>query len=157
MMTEGRGGRVIRFGHSPDPDDAFMFYGIASGKVRAEGYEIVQVLKDIESLNRLAMDGEIEVTAVSIHTYAHIAERYALLPYGASMGDGYGPIVVTRVPATVEDLRRMTIAVPGLLTSAALALRLALGAVRIVALPFDRILQSVRQGEQQAGLVIPEG
>ncbi len=151
------GTRTIRIGHSPDPDDAFMFYGLASGRVPASGFEIVQVLEDIESLNRLAMEGAIEVTAVSIHAYAHLADRYALLSCGASMGDGYGPIVVTRAEATADDLKRMTIAIPGRLTSAALALRLALGEVRTVVLPFDRILEAVARGEQEAGLLIHEG
>jgi 1,4-dihydroxy-6-naphthoate synthase len=156
-MSDGATGRRIQIGHSPDPDDAFMFYGLASGKVRAPGYEIVQVLKDIESLNRLALEGRIEVTAVSIHAYAYLADRYALLSCGASMGDGYGPIVITRGPASIEELRCLTIAVPGRLTSATLALRLALGEVRTVTLPFDRILEAVARGEQEAGLLIHEG
>jgi 1,4-dihydroxy-6-naphthoate synthase len=149
--------RTIRVGHSPDPDDAFMFYGLASRQVETPGFEVVQVLNDIESLNRLALAGEIEVTAVSIHAYAYLADRYALLPCGASMGDGYGPIVVARGPATVEDLKGMTIAVPGQLTSAALALRLALGEVRVEVMPFDRILDAVARGEREAGLLIHEG
>src|SRR6266705_1035998 len=99
MASEEPGRRTIRVGHSPDPDDAFMFYGLASGRVRTPGYEIVQVLKDIESLNRLAIEGAIDVTAVSFHAYAYMAERYALLPCGASMVDGYGPLVLTRAPA----------------------------------------------------------
>jgi len=156
-MSDGRGSRVIHFGHSPDPDDAFMFYGLASGKVAAEGYEIVQVLKDIESLNRMAMDGAIEVTAVSIHAYAYLSDRYLLLPFGASMGDGYGPIVIARRPARPEEIKTMTIAVPGRLTSASLALRLALGDVRTTTVPFDRILESVASGESEAGVLIHEG
>ena len=149
--------RRIRVGHSPDPDDAFMFYGLASGQVRTPGYEIIQVLDDIESLNRLALKGEIEVTAVSIHAFAHLTDRYLLLPCGASMGDGYGPMVVTRNPATVADLKSMTIAVPGRLTSAMLALRLALGEVKTEVVRFDRILDSVREGKHDAGLLIHEG
>jgi 1,4-dihydroxy-6-naphthoate synthase len=148
---------TIQVGHSPDPDDAFMFHGIASGRVPTSGYRIVQVLKDIETLNRLAMEGRIEVTAASIHAYAHLADRYALLSCGASMGDGYGPIVVTREPRAPEDLKRMTIAVPGLLTSATLALRLAIGAVEVVPMPFDLILDAVARGEREAGLIIHEG
>jgi 1,4-dihydroxy-6-naphthoate synthase len=148
---------TIQVGHSPDPDDAFMFHGIASGRVPTPGYRIVQVLKDIETLNRLAMEGRIEVTAASIHAYAHLADRYALLSCGASMGDGYGPIVVTREPRAPEDLKRMTIAVPGLLTSATLALRLAIGAVEVVPMPFDLILDAVARGEREAGLIIHEG
>jgi len=149
--------RVVRIGHSPDPDDAFMFYGLASGKVPTGAYAVEQVLSDIESLNRLALRGGIEVTAVSIHAYAYLADRYLLLPCGASMGDGYGPILVTREPAGVDDLKTMTIAVPGRLTSASLALRLALGEVRTVVMPFDRILEAVGRGEAEAGLLIHEG
>jgi 1,4-dihydroxy-6-naphthoate synthase len=156
-MSEGTAVRRIRIGHSPDPDDAFMFYGLASGRVATPGYEVVQVLQDIEGLNRLALEGSIEVTAVSIHAYAYLADRYALLSCGASMGEGYGPIVITRRPVSIDDLRRLTIAVPGRLTSATLALRLALGEVRTVILPFDRILEAVARGEQEAGLLIHEG
>src|SRR5262245_56394260 len=145
--------RTIRIGHSPDPDDAFMFYGIASGRVPTpRGLRIEQVLKDIESLNRLALAGEIEVTAVSIHAYAYLAARYMLLPCGASMGDGYGPLVVAKEPLTLDALRRTTIAVPGELTSATLALRLALGEVPTEVVPFDQILGRVVEGRSAAGL-----
>src|SRR5262249_49057991 len=150
--------RVVRIGHSPDPDDAFMFHGLASGRIPAPpGWEIVQVLKDIESLNRMALDGAIEVTAVSFHAYAHLADRYALLPCGASMGDGYGPMVVARRPLGLDDLRKTTIAIPGRLTSAALALRLALGEVRTEVVPFEKILDGVRDGSHAAGLLIHAG
>jgi 1,4-dihydroxy-6-naphthoate synthase len=148
----------VSVGHSPDPDDAFMFYGIASGAVDTAGVRIEQVLEDIESLNRRALRGELEVTAVSIHAYAHLADRYALMPCGASMGDGYGPLVVAGRSVTVDDLRELTVAVPGTMTSAFLALRLALGhdfPYRVV--PFDRILDAVAGGEADAGLVIHEG
>jgi 1,4-dihydroxy-6-naphthoate synthase len=150
--------RRVRVGHSPDPDDAFMFWGIASGAVDTRGYRIEQVLEDIESLNRRALAGELEVTAVSIHAYAHLAPRYALMSCGASMGDGYGPIVVSRQPLTVDDLRRGPVAVPGTLTSAFLALRLALGGDfphRVVR--FDAILDEVGEGRAPAGLIIHEG
>jgi 1,4-dihydroxy-6-naphthoate synthase len=156
-MTQPGQGRTIRFGHSPDPDDAFMFYGLASGRVATPGWQVVQVLNEIEALNRMALEGEIEVTAVSIHAYAYLADRYVLLSCGASMGDGYGPIVVTRAPTTLEDLKKMTVAVPGSLTSATLALRLALGEVRTEPVRFDRILDAVARGERQAGLLIHEG
>jgi 1,4-dihydroxy-6-naphthoate synthase len=156
-MPETAPPRPIRIGHSPDPDDAFMFYGLAKGLVATPGWSVVQVLHDIETLNRMALQGAIEVTAASIHAYAYLADRYALLACGASMGDGYGPIVVTRAPASPADLRGMTIAVPGRLTSAALALRLALGEVRVEVRPFDRILDAVRRGECEAGLLIHEG
>ncbi|MFQ5878385.1 MAG: menaquinone biosynthesis family protein [Acidobacteriota bacterium] len=149
-------GLTIRVGHSPDPDDAFMFYALATGAIPSAGLEIVQVLEDIESLNRRALEGRIEVSAVSFHAYAHLADRYLLLSSGASMGDGYGPVVVTRRPAGPEDLGRMTIAVPGRLTTATLVLRLALGAVRTEVMPFDRILEAVARGEREAGVLIHE-
>lgn len=150
--------RTIRIGHSPDPDDAFMFHGIASGRVQPPpGWEIVQVLEDIESLNQMALEGRIEVSAVSIHAYAYLADRYALLPCGASMGDGYGPLVVAREPLPMQALKTCTIAVPGRLTSAALALRLALGDVHTEIVPFDRILESVSSGRCEAGVLIHEG
>jgi 1,4-dihydroxy-6-naphthoate synthase len=157
-MDQGVERRVVRIGHSPDPDDAFMFHGLASGRVPAPpGWEIVQVLKDIESLNRMALDGAIEVTAVSFHAYAHLADRYALLPCGASMGDGYGPMVVALQPLSLEELRKKTIVIPGRLTSAALALRLALGDVKTEVAPFETILDGVREGRHEAGLLIHEG
>jgi 5,8-dihydroxy-2-naphthoate synthase len=148
----------VRIGHSPDPDDAFMYYAIARGLVDTGPRPVEQVLEDIESLNRRALAGELEVTAVSIHAYAHLADRYALMPCGASMGDGYGPIVVARETFPCEELRSRTIAIPGTLTSAYLALRLFLGGevdVRVV--PFDRILDEVASGRADAGLVIHEG
>jgi 1,4-dihydroxy-6-naphthoate synthase len=135
-----------------------MFYGIASGAVDTAGFEIEQVLSDIESLNRKALQGELEVTAVSIHAYAHLADRYALMSCGASMGDGYGPLVVARDAMSLEDVAGRTVAIPGTLTSAFLALRLALGRefeFRVV--PFDRILDEVIEGRADAGLIIHEG
>ena len=149
--------RRARVGHSPDPDDAFMFYGIASGSVDTEGYEIEQVLEDIESLNRRALAGELEVSAVSIHAYPHLADRYALMHCGASMGDGYGPCVVAASSFDPGELGSKTIAVPGTLTSAFLALRLYLGRefdYRVV--PFDQIPQAVNRGDVDAGLIIHE-
>ncbi len=148
----------VRVGHSPDPDDAFMFYGIACGEVDTGLYAIEQVLEDIETLNRRALRGELEVSAVSIHAYAHLARDYALMPCGASMGDGYGPIVVAREPVGLDALADRTIAVPGTMTSAFLALSLRLGRPfehRVV--PFDRILDVVAAGGADAGLVIHEG
>jgi 1,4-dihydroxy-6-naphthoate synthase len=150
--------RRIRIGHSPDPDDAFMYYAIAKGKVDTGGYAVVQVLEDIESLNRRALAGELEVTAISIHAYAHLADRYALMACGASMGDGYGPIVVAKGPLAPADLARKTIAIPGTLTSAYLALRLYLRkAFSFVVVPFDEILDAVAGGRADAGLIIHEG
>lgn len=150
--------RVARIGHSPDPDDAFMFWGIVSGRVDTRGWRIEQVLADIESLNRRCLTGELEVSAVSIHAWAHLAERYALMPCGASMGDGYGPLLIAREPLERDALARSRIAIPGTLTSAALALRLWLGRDydhEIVA--FDRIIEEVSAGRVEAGLLIHEG
>jgi 1,4-dihydroxy-6-naphthoate synthase len=150
--------RRVTVGHSPDPDDAFMFHGIACGKVDTAGYEIAQLLEDIESLNRRCMVGEIEVSAVSIHAYTHLADKYALMHCGASMGDGYGPRIVAREPVSPDKLAGMTFAIPGTLTSAFLALQLYLGKpfeYRVT--PFDQILEAVRDGEADAGLVIHEG
>jgi 1,4-dihydroxy-6-naphthoate synthase len=150
--------RRIRIGHSPDPDDAFMYYAIARERVDTEGFAVEQVLEDIESLNHRAIAGELEVTAVSMHAYAHLAERYALMPCGASMGDGYGPIVVAKEALEPRDLARVTVAIPGTLTSAYLALRLFVGKdVRHTVVPFDRILDEVASGRADAGLVIHEG
>jgi 1,4-dihydroxy-6-naphthoate synthase len=158
MQVTAVGQRRVRVGHSPDPDDAFMFYGIASGAVDTAPFEIEQLLEDIETLNRRAMAGELEVSAVSIHAYAHLSERYALMPCGASMGDGYGPTVVARPGIAAEDLSRATVAVPGTLTSAFLALRLYLaGEFAYEVVPFDRILETVETGRADAGLIIHEG
>ncbi|MCP3980056.1 MAG: ABC transporter substrate-binding protein [bacterium] len=148
----------VRVGHSPDPDDAFMFYGIDCGGVDTAGFDIEQVLADIETLNRRALEGQLEVSAVSIHAYAHLADQYALMPCGASMGDGYGPCIVAREALNPADLKSKTIAVPGTLTSAFLALRLYLEqdfAFKVV--PFDKILDVVEAGEADAGLIIHEG
>lgn len=153
-----RDGSRVRVGHSPDPDDAFMFYGIASGKVDTAGYAIEQVLEDIESLNRRALQGELEVSAASVHAYAHLASRYALMPCGASMGDGYGPCVVSRREIDASRLGTTTIAVPGTLTSAFLALQLFVGEpFEFRVAPFDRILDLVERGDVDAGLIIHEG
>ena len=150
--------RPVRIGHSPDPDDAFMYFAIARGLVETGGRAVEQVMEDIESLNRRAVSGELEVTALSIHAYAYVADRYALMPCGASMGDGYGPMVVAREPFAAGDLARRTIAVPGLLTSAYLALRLYAGTdLRTRVVPFDAILDAVARGEVDAGLIIHEG
>ena len=150
--------RRVRIGHSPDPDDAFMYYAIAKGKVDTSGFAVEQVLEDIESLNRRALAGELEVTAISIHAYAHLADRYALMACGASMGDGYGPIVVAREAIAKDALHGKIIAIPGTLTSAYLALRLYLGVdFPFVVVPFDEILDAVGSGRADAGLIIHEG
>jgi 1,4-dihydroxy-6-naphthoate synthase len=146
----------ILVAHSPDSDDAFMFYGLASGAVASEKYEIGQVLSDIESLNRAAFEGKYEVTAVSFHAYAHLFDKYALLPHGASMGDRYGPIVVTR-KGHARALDGVKVAIPGTLTTAFLALRLYRPDVQYEVMPFDRIQDAVRDGRAAAGLLIHEG
>lgn len=149
--------RIARVGHSPDPDDAFMFYGIASEAVDTAGYRIEQVLEDIESLNQRALRGELEVSAVSIHAYPHLADRYALMHCGASMGDGYGPCVVARERFDAAELRDKTVAIPGTLTSAYLSLRLLLESeFRYEVLPFDQIPAAVLDGRVDAGLIIHE-
>jgi 1,4-dihydroxy-6-naphthoate synthase len=146
----------ITVAHSPDSDDAFMFFGLASGAVDTGGIVVDQVLADIETLNRAAFDGKYEVTAVSFHAYAHLADKYALLPHGASMGDNYGPIVVARAggPTAVKGRR---IAIPGTLTTAYLTLRLYEPDFEFVVMPFDRIQQAVIDGTAEAGLLIHEG
>jgi 1,4-dihydroxy-6-naphthoate synthase len=146
----------ITVAHSPDSDDAFMFFGLASGAIDTGGLIVDQVLADIETLNRAAFEGKYEVTAVSFHAYAHLADKYALLPHGASMGDRYGPIVVARAggPSSVKGNR---IAIPGTLTTAYLALRLYEPDFEYVVVPFDQIQQAVLEGTAAAGLLIHEG
>jgi 1,4-dihydroxy-6-naphthoate synthase len=146
----------ITIAHSPDSDDAFMFYGLASGAVDTEGFEIGQVLADIETLNRAAVTGTYEVTAVSFHAFAYLSEKYALLPHGASMGDNYGPMVVVRKDGPTS-LDGVTVAIPGTWTSAWLALQLYQPGLKFVVMPFDEILESVRDGKVEAGLIIHEG
>jgi 1,4-dihydroxy-6-naphthoate synthase len=150
-------GRVIRVAHSPDSDDAFMFYALAAGKIDTDGITYVHELQDIETLNRRALRGELEVTAVSIHAYAYLADRYALLPHGSSMGDGYGPRLVAREPRSRESLAGARIAIPGTLTTAYLALRLWQPDFIPVPTPFDQIEDVVEQGGIDAGLLIHEG
>ena len=146
----------ITIAHSPDSDDAFMFYGFASGAVDTEGLEIAQVLADIETLNRAAVTGTYEVTAASFHAFAHLSDKYALLPHGASMGDNYGPMVVVRQDGPTS-LDGVTVAIPGLWTSAWLALQLYQQGLKYVVMPFDEILEAVRDGKVEAGLLIHEG
>jgi len=147
----------ITVAHSPDSDDAFMFYGLASGAVHVGGIEVDQVLSDIESLNRAAFEGRYEVTAVSFHAYAHLVDRYALLPHGASMGDKYGPILVAKNPLPGASLKGVKVGVPGRLTSAFLALQLYDKSFDFEIIPFDEIQQAVVDGKVDAGLLIHEG
>jgi 1,4-dihydroxy-6-naphthoate synthase len=149
----------ITLAHSPDSDDAFMFYGLAHGAVETEGLSFSHELSDIESLNRRAMAGELDVTAVSFHAYAYVADRYVLLPHGASFGDGYGPVVVARDPVAREDVvsGKVVVASPGRWTTAALALSLWAPGAKTVVVPFDRIQEQVASGELAAGVLIHEG
>ncbi|HYL05963.1 MAG TPA: MqnA/MqnD/SBP family protein, partial [Thermoanaerobaculia bacterium] len=148
---------TVRIAHSPDSDDAFMFYALTQGQLDTSGLAIEHVLRDIESLNQAAFAGTYEITALSFHGYAHLADRYQLMPSGASFGDGYGPIVVCREALTRADLAGRTVAIPGQLTTAHLALRLWQPAAAVRVVPFDRILDVVAAGEAEAGVVIHEG
>lgn len=148
---------LIRVGHSPDPDDAFMFHALANGKIDTGPYQFTHELQDIETLNRRALRGELELTAVSLHGYAYVTEQYALCACGCSMGDNYGPMVVARQPGGLSDFRGRRIAIPGTLTTAYLALRLALPEFEPVVYPFDEILQVTAAGVVDAGLIIHEG
>jgi 1,4-dihydroxy-6-naphthoate synthase len=153
--------RTLTLGHSPDPDDAFMFYGLARELSPTQGYRFEHILQDIQTLNERATRGELDITAVSIHAYAHVSGQYALLPSGASMGDGYGPLLVAPKPLTRAEVARKKIAVPGTMTSAFLALQLWLerpaSAFSYVVVPFDQIFQAVRSGAADVGLIIHEG
>lgn len=158
---------TFTLGHSPDPDDAFMFYALAENKIDTHGYRFEHILQDIETLNQRATRGELHISAISIHAYSYVLDKYALLPCGASMGDGYGPLIVAksreglgenpRLGEVREWLRPKKIAIPGTMTSAYLALRLALGECDMVIVPFDKIFDAVKKGNADAGLIIHEG
>ncbi|WP_299239757.1 MqnA/MqnD/SBP family protein [Sulfurihydrogenibium sp.] len=148
---------IIRVAHSPDSDDAFMFYAINTKKIDTKGYEFIDVLSDIETLNKEALKGTYEVSAISIHAFPYVADRYALLSSGASMGDNYGPMVVAKEDFPANELKNKKIAVPGTLTSAFLALKLFEPDINYVALPFDQIMDAVKEGKVDAGLIIHEG
>ena len=148
---------LIRLGHSPDPDDAFMFWALATGAIDTRGFEFEHVLEGIQTLNEWALEGRLEVSAISLHAYPHVQDRYVLLPHGASMGSGYGPIVVAREELDEDDLRRVEIAVPGRMTTAFLTLQLRLGEYRWREVPFDQIMDEVLSGKADAGLLIHEG
>lgn len=149
--------RTVRIGHSPDPDDAFMFYALTAGKVRIEGVTIQDVLEDIETLNRRARSGELEVTAVSAATYALVADRYRLMDAGASMGRGYGPVLVARDAMDPREVPDKVVAIPGAHTTAALLLRLYCGDPPVIEVAFDKIPRVVAEGQADLGLLIHEG
>src|SRR6185503_17583367 len=167
-MTENTT-ETFTLGHSPDPDDAFMFYAMAQGKIDLLGYRFEHRLEDIQTLNERAQRGELHISAISIHAYAYVADKYALLPCGASMGDGYGPLVIRKHSTNIERstptqegdardwLRSGTIAVPGKMTSAFLALQLFLGEFKFIVVSFDQIFDAVESGRADAGLIIHEG
>lgn len=152
---------TLTLGHSPDPDDAFMFYGLAKELIPSNGYRFEHILQDIQTLNERAMRGELDITAISIHAYAYVSDKYALLPSGASMGDGYGPMLVAKQRFSKAEILNKKIAVPGTMTSAFLALQLWLGKAakefNYVVVPFDRIFETVRSGAADVGLIIHEG
>ncbi|MBN2507913.1 MAG: ABC transporter substrate-binding protein [Verrucomicrobia bacterium] len=151
----------LTLGHSPDPDDAFMFYALAKGRLPTPGFRFEHILQDIQTLNERATRGELDITAVSVHAYAHVSAHYALLPSGASMGDGYGPMLVAARRLTKDEVARARIAVPGTMTSAFLAMQLWLERqadnLDCVVVPFDQIFQAVRDGRAEVGLIIHEG
>lgn len=149
--------QTVRIGHSPDPDDAFMFYALTAGKVKIPGVRIEHVLEDIESLNRRARTAELEVTAVSFATYILIADRYRMMDPGASMGKGYGPILVARAPIPAREWPERVVAIPGKHTTAALLLRLYVGDPPLIEVAFDKIPQAVLEGQADLGLLIHEG
>jgi 1,4-dihydroxy-6-naphthoate synthase len=153
--------RKLTLGHSPDPDDAFMFYALARDLIPTQGFRFEHILQDIQTLNERAIRGELDITAISIHAYAYVSDKYALLPSGASMGDGYGPMLVAKRRFTKEEIAHKRIAVPGTMTSAFLALQLWLGRpareFKYVVVPFDTIFETVRSDKADVGLIIHEG
>ena len=157
LPLDENGNKIVRIGHSPDPDDAFMFHAMTTGAFPTPGYNFVHELQDIETLNHRAMNCELEVSAVSIHAFPEISKDYSLMNCGASMGEGYGPMVVSLADVPTEEVRSSTIAVPGLKTSAYLGLRLAWGDCDIAVVPFDEIIPRVLDGTYKSGLIIHEG
>ena len=157
LKQDSAGNYIVRIGHSPDPDDAFMFHAMTNGKFPTPGYHFVHELQDIETLNHRAMNQELEVSAVSIHAFPDIAEHYSLMNCGASMGEGYGPMIVCKSGVTVERAKKSIIAVPGLKTSAYLGLRLAWGDVEVEVVPFDEIIPRILDDTYLSGLIIHEG
>jgi len=149
--------RIIRIGHSPDPDDAFMFYGLSSGKVKLEGITVEHVLEDIQSLNQRAMTADLEVTAISAHAFPYVAQHYWLMRTGASMGEGYGPVLVSKRYKSLDELKGKVVATPGKLTTATLLFKIFTEGMLNIDIPFDQIMDRVEKGEFDAGLLIHEG
>jgi 1,4-dihydroxy-6-naphthoate synthase len=149
--------RAIHVGHSPDPDDAFMFYGLASGKVKLEGIRIEHLLEDIQSLNQRAVGGELEVTAISAHTFPYVSEKYWIMRTGASMGEGYGPVIISKKYESTDELKGKTVGTPGPLTTATLLFKTFTSGIANVDMPFDAIMEAVDKGTVDAGLLIHEG
>src|SRR5437870_745242 len=149
--------RIIRIGHSPDPDDAFMFYGLAAGKVKLDGIQIEHHLEDIQSLNLRALKGDLEVTAISAHAFPYIADKYWIMRTGASMGEGYGPVIISRKYTSLVELEGKIVGTPGPLTTATLLFKIFTAGIKNVDMPFDRIMGAVDDGTIDAGLLIHEG
>jgi len=149
--------KVIRVGHSPDPDDAFMFYGLSSGKVKLDGIIIEHMLEDIQSLNVRAINAELEVTAISAHAYPSVSDKYWIMKTGASMGEGYGPVLISKQYSSLDELRGKKIATPGKLTTASLIFKIFTDGLENIDIPFDQIMDRVESGEFAAGLLIHEG
>jgi 1,4-dihydroxy-6-naphthoate synthase len=153
MMAE----QIIRVGHSPDPDDAFMFYGLASGKVKLDGIRIEHLLEDIQSLNQRAIRAELEVTAISAHAFPHVADKYWIMKTGASMGEGYGPVIISRKYKSLAELQGKTVGTPGPLTTATLLFNIFTNGINNIDMPFDKIMEAIDSGKVDAGLLIHEG
>lgn len=149
--------RIIRIGHSPDPDDAFMFYGLASGKVKLEGIKIEHLLEDIQSLNQRALREELEITAISAHAFPFVADKYWIMRTGASMGEGYGPVIISRKYKILDELKGKIVGTPGPLTTATLLFKIFTDGIKNIDLPFDEIMKAVDDGKIDAGLIIHEG
>ena len=149
--------REIKVAHSPDSDDAFMFYGLATNKVRVPGLKFTHTLTDIETLNRKALEGFYDVTAISFHAYPYLQDKYALMPSGGSVGEGYGPMIVSTRQLTLDEVRKVKIAVPGTMTTAYLALKLFAPEIETEVVPFDQIIPAILAGKYEAGLIIHEG
>ena len=149
--------RIIKVGHSPDPDDAFMFYGLASGKVKLDGIVIEHMLEDIQSLNERAMKAELEVTAISAHAFPYVADKYWIMRTGASMGEGYGPVIISKKYSSLAELKGKTVGTPGPLTTATLLFKIFTDGIRNIDMPFDMIMDAVDNGTVDAGLLIHEG